>query len=121
MKNQYYNEMVQLLMDHPKGMRVGVMARIIYNSNCDLFDTDAKGRFRKIYESVKRYLWTQSRQKHSPFERLKWGTYGLRKNFVFQLELAFDDWDEESIDLKKMQNEPRASKNPEAYMLDMFA
>ena len=37
------------------------------------------------------------------------------------MELAFDDWDEENIDMKKMQKETRVSKNPEAYMLDLFA
>lgn len=121
MKNQYYNEMVEMLMAHPNGMRVGLMARTIYNSNCDLFDTDAARRFKKIYDSVKRYLWTQSRHKHSPFERRKWGTYALKKNFVFQLELAFDDWDSDNIDLKKVYKEAPPSKNPKAYMLDLFA
>ena len=35
MKNQYYNEMIEMLMAHPNGMRVGLLARTIYNSNCD--------------------------------------------------------------------------------------
>lgn len=117
MKNQYYNEMVEMLMGNPEGMRVGVIARAIYNASCDLFDTKAGSRFRNIYDTVRRYLWQQSRRKKSPFRRLKWGTYALRRNFVYQLELTFDEWDDDGPLPRK--EKPAAAQN-EPYMLNLF-
>ncbi len=119
MKNQYYDDLVSLLIQHPDGMRLGSIARTIYNRNADLFDTDSAQRYRLIYDSMRRFLWQQSRQKRSAFERLKWGIYALRKHFVYQLELCFDDWEDEDIILPP--SPPVKPKREEAYMLDLFA
>ena len=98
MKNQYYNDIVEMLLkSESDGMRLGAIARNIYNKDCDLFDPDAEGKFMRIYRSVKRFLWYQSRLKRSPFSRNRWGYYGLRRSFAQQLELCFDDWEEEGI------------------------
>jgi hypothetical protein len=117
MQNQYYNEMIQLLMGNPEGMRVGTIARAIYNASCDLFDAQAGSRFHQIYTSIRRYLWQQSRRQRSPFRRIKWGTYALRHNFVYQLELTFDEWEDDGPIPK-----PETRKTPanEPYMLNLF-
>ena len=117
MKNQYYNEMVEMLLKRPDGMRLGAIARTIYNSSCDLFDLEGSRRFAKIYSSVGRYLWTQSRRKKSPFERRSWGTYALRPRFVYQLELTFDEWDDELPPRQQAEYKP---KRPEPIMLSLF-
>ena len=117
MKNQYYNEMVQMLMGNPEGMRVGVMARAIYNASCDLFDSQAGSRFQNIYNTIRRFLWQQSRRQRSPFQRLKWGTYALRRNFVYQLELTFDEWEDDGPVLKP---ESKKATSNEPYMLNLF-
>lgn len=119
MKHLYYNDLVDMLMHHEEGMRLGVIARALYNKDCDLFDPESEGKFQRIYATVKRFLWTQSRLKRSPFERRKWGTYALRPRFVVQLELCFDDWEDEDIVLpaKPVAVPPK----PAAYMLDLFA
>ena len=99
------------------GLRLRNIARALYNKDCDLFDPEAEGKYQRIHKMVKRFLWSQSRKKRSPFERLKWGTYALRRNFVIQMELCFEGWEDEDIVLP-----PPAKKtqNPTAYMLDLF-
>ena len=119
MKNLYYNNLVEMLMRNADGMRLGSIVRALYNQDCDLFDPEAEGKFQRIYTSVKRFLWTQRRLRRSPFERRRWGTYALRRHFVVQLELCFDDWEDEGIVLpEKAAPEPPAK--PAAYMLDLF-
>jgi len=109
-----------MLMHHTEGMRLGTIARTLYNKDCDLFDPEADGKFQRIYSTVKRFLWTQSKLKRSPFERRKWGIYTLRNRFVVQLELCFDDWEDEGIVIpSKPAAEPPS--RPAAYMLDLFA
>ena len=118
MKNSHYNEMVRLLLDNPEGLRIRKIARCIYNGEVNLFDLDAAEKFRKIHTSVSRFLWTQSRRKHSPFERKSWGKYALKRHFVVQMELTFDDWDDEDIVLER---QPRIKAAEPAYrMNDLF-
>lgn len=120
MKNSHYNEMVRLLMDNPDGLKVRKIARFIYNGEVSLFDFDANGKFRKIHSSVSRFLWNQSRKKRSPFERRGWGVYALKHHFVVQLELTFDDWDDEDIII---EHQPKGRRTTEDNLLmnDIFA
>jgi hypothetical protein len=120
MKNAHYNEMVRLLMDNPEGLRIRKIARYIYNGEVNLFDLDAGAKFRKIHSSVARFLWTQSRRKRSPFERRGWGKYALKPKFVVQLELTFDDWDDEDLDTERLR-QPKRSEAAESLMNDLFA
>lgn len=116
MNNLYYNQMMEILLAHPHGVRVGNLTRAIYNSNCDLFTPDAALLLRKIHSQVYRYLWREQRKRHSPFLRTRRGYYALRPHFVVQLELCFDDFEGEGF--------PKAAKTtpqkPEAHMCDMF-
>ena len=120
MKNAHYNEMVRLLMDNPDGLRVRKIARYIYNGEVSLFDLDAGDKFRRIHASLSRFLWTQSRRKRSPFERRGWGRYALKPHFVVQLELTFDDWDDEDLDPARLQ-QPKKNEAAEPLMQDLFA
>ena len=100
MKNLHYNYMVEELINNPDGLKVKAIARSIYNSEVTLFDIDAAKKIKIIHNSVQRFLWMQSRKKQSPFERKKWGLYALKKGFVYQLELPFEDWDDEGLVLE---------------------
>lgn len=121
MKNRYYNNMVELLMAHADGMRLGHIARTLYNADADLFDTDGADKYRYIYKTIQNYLWKQSQRKESPFERRKWGVYGLRRHFVIQLELCFDDWEDENLVLRYAQNNKKEHITPPSYhMRDLF-
>ena len=120
MKNAHYNEMVRLLMENPDGLRVRRIARCIYNGEVSIFDIDAGKKFQRIHTSVTRFLWTQSRKKKSPFERKGWGLYALKRHFVVQLELTFDDWDDEDLDPVRMQP-PKPTLAAEPQMNDLFA
>ena len=120
MKNSYYNELVHILMANPQGVRVGKIARHIYNSDVDLFDRDTNNKFSRIHAELQRYLWTQSRKKRSPFERVGWGLYGLKRPFVVQLELTFEDWDDEGLILDDPDNKKKGAGN-KTLMNDLFA
>lgn len=100
MDNIYYNQTVELLSARPEGMKLCNIARCIYNSNNDLFaDEDL---YKQIYGQLKRFLWTQSRLKKSPFKSCeKWGYYGIRKSYAIQFELPFDDFQYDGIEIKK--------------------
>lgn len=116
MNNLYYNQMVELLLAHPEGIRVGRLVRAIYNANCDLFTADTSGLLRSIHKQVYQHLWREQRKHTSPFQRTKWGVYALRPHFVMQLELCFDDWENDDV-----AHQPRpAERKPEAYMRDLF-
>lgn len=117
MKNLRYNEMVELLMANPDGLRIRAIARSIYNTEVDLFAVDSAKKFRDIHLSVQRFLWTQSRKIHSPFERRRWGIYALKNRFVVQLELEFDDWEDEGVVLE--HSNPKKNMAAE-QMHDMF-
>lgn len=116
MNNLYYNQMVELLLAHPDGIRVGHLSRAIYNENCDLFTPNASGLFRDIHQQVYQYLWREQRKRQSPFLRLRWGVYALRPHFVMQLELCFDDWDQDVVTRTDKVAEPE----PLAYMRNLF-
>jgi hypothetical protein len=120
MKNAHYNEMVRLLMDNPDGLKVRKIARCIYNGEVSLFDSDAGEKFQKIHKSVSRFLWTQSQRKRSPFERRGWGTYALKPKFVVQLELTFDDWEDEDIIIEHQPKVRRVAED-NSLMSDLFA
>lgn len=119
MINEYYNQLVEILMAQPEGMRLGNVARAIYNSHCNLFEASNEALYREIYNVVARHLYRESRKRTSPFMRTKWGWYALRQNFVVQLELPFDAWDDEDITLPPRQPQQAAPK-PQAYMRDLF-
>ena len=111
--------MVAVLMNNPEGMKVRKIARYIYNNDVSLFDFDAAAKFMKIHKSVQQFLWMQSHKKHSPFERKGWGTYALKSHFVIQLELEFEDWEDDDIVIEKA---PRPKKVAEDNLMrDMFA
>lgn len=100
MKNEYYNQTIELLTEHPEGMKLCNIARCVYNANNSLFaDEDL---YRKIYFQLKRFLWTQSRMKKSPFKSCeRWGYYAIRKSVAIQFELPFDDFQYDIIEQKK--------------------
>lgn len=106
MNNIYYNQLVELLAYKPEGMKLCSIVKYIYNCNCSLFeDADL---YRQIYSNVRWFLWSQSRRKDSPFVRVngKWGMYGLKKNFMVQLELCFDNWEYDVIQPKPVRKKP---------------
>lgn len=100
MKNEYYKQTVEILTDRPEGMKLCNIARCIFNQNNDLFaDEDL---YWKIYYQLKRFLWTQSKRKNSPFKACnKWGYYAIRRSFAVQFELPFDDFQYDVIEPKK--------------------
>ncbi len=114
MNNIYYNQIVELLAYKTEGMKLCNIVKYIYNCNCNLFEDN--NLYKRIYCGVRQFLWSQSKQKESPFTRVngKWGVYRLKKSFIKQLELCFDDWEYDGIQLKQ------AKKKPECKQLSLF-
>ncbi|MBR3092891.1 MAG: hypothetical protein IKG99_07690 [Bacteroidaceae bacterium] len=101
MKNLYYNQIVELLEHKPEGMKLQTIVKHVYNQNCGLFERP--DLYKKMYSSISMYLWKQSKKKRSPFDSVagKWGCYRLKRGFVIQLELCFDDFTYDEIQPKK--------------------
>lgn len=100
MKNQYYNQTIELLTGRPEGMKLCNIARNIYNSNNDLFSDE--NLYWDIYRQLKNFLYRQSKLKNSPFKACnKWGYYGIRASVAVQFELPFDDFTYDGIEPKK--------------------
>ena len=70
------------------GMPVRRLVRQLYNLHCGIFATDVV--YETMYNQVRRYLWRQSRQRHSPFMRLRWGYYALKPDVAVQLDIFVD-------------------------------
>ncbi len=91
MKSKYYDDIVAVLLEHPKGMRVGDIARHIFNQQCNLFTSEPERLYLTIYDSVRHYLWKQSARRSSVFRHARWGRYALRRHYAKQLQLVFKD------------------------------
>lgn len=118
MENRYYKEMIDILLKHPEGVRVGALARAIYNNNCDLFHPETQMLFERIYHATYAHLWRNSKGKRAPFVRKGWGIYALSKPFIRQLELCFDDWDDPMLPAPRTKT---TKPDPYAGMRDIFA
>lgn len=79
MRHEYRNELLAILSRRPgKGLPLGSIVRIVYNSHTSLF-TSAPD-FGKLYSSIGQYLRRQSLKKESPFVRCKKrGYYTVRR------------------------------------------
>lgn len=115
MKNAYYQQTIEILTAKPEGVKLCNIARIIYNSNCGLFEDPRL--YDTIYTQLKRFLWTQSRRERSPFQAVngRWGFYAIKRTFVQQLELPFDDFQYE-----KVLHQPRMIQNTNTQQLTLF-
>lgn len=118
MNNHYYKQLIEILLAHPNGVRVGALVRTIYNHNCDLFHPETLTLYDSIYQSVYAFLWRNSKGKHPQFERKRRGVYALSKPFVRQLELCFDDWDEPMVPTPRKRT---PKPDPYAGMAELFA
>lgn len=110
----YYRQIVDLLSLKPEGLKVSTIAIHIYNQQGNLF-TD-EGLYQKIYESIRQFLWQQSKKRNSPFVTVdgKRGYYKLRPNFHYQAELMFED------DFQYDIVEPKKKKEQDPNQLTLF-
>ena len=115
MKNLYYNQIVELLEHKPEGMKLQTIVLHVYNQNCGLFERP--DLYKKMYTSISMYLWKQSKKRRSPFQSVagKWGCYKLRKGFVIQLELCFDDFTYDEIQPGKKKKKLEVDQLPNLF------
>lgn len=89
MKEVYYNQLVEILLQKPKGMRLSVIATNIYNLNAGLFSSSEL--YDEIYKTIKQFLYRESKKRKSIFVHVpdKWGYYAIRRKQARQLRLKF--------------------------------
>ena len=89
MKNIYHNDIMDMLLKSGSdGMSLRLLTRRLYNLHNGIFAHDMV--FPNLYNQVRRYLWYQSQQRHSPFIRLRWGQYALKQDVAVQLDIFID-------------------------------
>lgn len=90
MKKQYYDQMIEILLQKPKGLRLSAIATNIYNMNAGLFSSPEL--YDDIYRVVKQFLYRESKKKKSVIVHVpdKWGYYAIRKGMTRQLKIQFD-------------------------------
>jgi len=100
MKNAYHHDiMTMLTRSGIEGMNVRQIARLLYNEYAGFFEQDVV--YEKIYNSVRRYLWGQSKMRRSPIIWLRRGQYGLRQDAAVQLDFLIDLVKDEEIEPEK--------------------
>ncbi len=105
MKNEYHKEIVDLLLEcGQEGMNVREIARRIYNQHYGLFAYDVV--YENIYHQIRCYLYTQSRQRRSPFIHIGWGQYAIKADYAIQLDFILELYQDE-------QEEGKEKLNPE--------
>lgn len=118
-ENKHYRDMIDILLAHPKGVRVDCLARALYNKHCSLFDPDGATLYQRIHSAMYSHLWRNSRKPTAPFQRVRWGTYALSPYFVRQLEFCFEDWDEPMTNTR-IQQKSKPPADPYAGMKSLF-
>jgi len=112
MKNAYHNDIMSMLIRcGSDGMNVRQLSRHLYNLHCGIFSADVV--YERLYNQVRSYLWYQSRQRHSPFVRLRWGQYGIKQDIAVQMDLFIDISHEE-------ERTARVVKRDESRQLLLF-
>ncbi len=107
MTNVYHSEILHLLLRCGKaGMRVADISRYVFNIHVGLFVDDL--RYDDLHQTIRCYLWRQSKLRRSPFMRVKYGMYAIKDDMAIQLDFDFDhpesyqqDMDEEDANRAK--------------------
>ncbi len=114
MKNEYHKDIVDLLLETGReGMNVREIARRVYNQHYGLFAHDVV--YETIYNQVRGYLWSQARQRRSPFTHLRWGWYAIKPDYAIQLDFIIDLYRDE------LENEnTEQTEEPDTRQLSLF-
>ncbi len=115
MNNAYYNQIIELLTCKPEGMKACNIARYIYNTHCTLFEDSPQ--YHQIHSAIRYFLWKQSKQSNSPFKSVsnQWGVYAIKKSFVTQLELCFENWEYDVIEKKSIATKAIPTRLPDLF------
>lgn len=89
MRNVYHSDIMQILMLRGKeGMHVAQLSRMVYNIHTNLFDKHLD--YVQLHNTIRWYLWRQSKMRRSPFKRVSYGYYALKSDMAIQLDFCFD-------------------------------
>ncbi len=91
MERKYHNQLVEILLLKPKGLKLSAIAANLYNANSGLFAEE--DLYERIYWQTKRYLYRESKKKNSIFKSVsgKWGYYAIKPHYVKQLKIQFKE------------------------------
>ncbi len=89
MRNIYHKEIVDILISCGEdGMKVGCIAKRIYNLHADLFKPEIT--FSSIDKSIGGYLWRMSRKRQSIFRKNRHGIYSIKPDMAVQPDFFID-------------------------------
>lgn len=71
-----------------EGMHVAQLSRMVYNLHTNLFDKHLD--YVQLHNTIRWYLWRQSKMRRSPFKRVSYGFYALKSDMAIQLDFCFD-------------------------------
>lgn len=91
MERKYYNQLVEILLLKPKGLKLSAIAAYLYNVNSGLWVEE--GLYERIYWQTKRYLYRESKKRGSIFKSVngKWGYYAIKPHYARQLRIQFKE------------------------------
>lgn len=107
MKAPFYNDIYEILQAKGcKGLPVRLIAREVYNRHAGLFNTGMT--YRRVYQSVRFFLWAQSRKRSSPFMKAgARGQYALKPGVCGQMKLHFTEYPAEAVGKERKTGEPQ--------------
>lgn len=71
-----------------EGMHVSQLTRMVYNIHTNLFDKHLD--YVQLHNTIRWYLWRQSKMRRSPFKHVCHGYYALKSDMAIQLDFCFD-------------------------------
>lgn len=84
-------------------MHVAQLSRMVYNIHTNLFDKHLD--YLQLHNTIRWYLWRQSKMRRSPFKRVSYGYYALKSDMAIQLDFCFDTPVERDVKEEKRQDD----------------
>lgn len=70
-------------------MRVADISKYVFNLHSSLFSDDLK--YEDLHQTLRCYLWRQSKIRRSPFKRVRYGVYAIKDDMAIQLDIDFEN------------------------------
>lgn len=117
MNNAYHRDIMEILLAcGGNGLKLHRISKKIYNRHADLFADDVN--YDALYNSVRFYLWKQSKRRESPIMRNSFGVYAIKPDAAIQLDLFWDQKHQENRDEEETHSEE--DKGPQHIQMELF-
>ncbi len=119
MQNVYHGEIMELLLRCGRGgMHVADISKYVYNMHAGLFNSELS--FDALHQTLRHYLWRQSRLRRSPFRKAGYGIYAIKDDMALQLDFVFDQpavYEDEEPEVLKIESPDKIHDDPRQLLL----